>query len=158
MNIFWLDNDPRTCAAYHCDKHVVRMIVEYALILSTVVHQSGAADGVELYEITHQNHPCTKWARENLSNYRALLDLALACCEEYTERYGKVFKTERILRGLPRTIPLPVGELTPVLQVMPDEFKIPGDPVAAYRNLYIQDKVRFAKWKTQPPHWWPYES
>lgn len=30
MNIFVLDLDPKTCAAYHCDKHVVKMIVETA--------------------------------------------------------------------------------------------------------------------------------
>ena len=28
MNIFVLDNDPRQCAEYHCDKHVVKMILE----------------------------------------------------------------------------------------------------------------------------------
>lgn len=28
MNIFVLDNDPRKCAEYHNDKHVVKMILE----------------------------------------------------------------------------------------------------------------------------------
>ena len=28
MNIFHLDEDPETCAVYHCDKHVVKMILE----------------------------------------------------------------------------------------------------------------------------------
>lgn len=35
MNIFFLDLDPKTCAQYHCDKHVVKMIVEYGQLLST---------------------------------------------------------------------------------------------------------------------------
>lgn len=35
MDIFRLDNDPTVCAKYHCDKHVVKMILEYAQILST---------------------------------------------------------------------------------------------------------------------------
>lgn len=35
MNIFVLDRDPRVAAAFHCDKHVVKMIVEYAQLLST---------------------------------------------------------------------------------------------------------------------------
>jgi hypothetical protein len=35
MNIFYLDKDPKTCAQYHCDKHVVKMILEYAQLLST---------------------------------------------------------------------------------------------------------------------------
>lgn len=36
MNIFFLDKDPKICAQYHCDKHVVKMIVELAQLLSTV--------------------------------------------------------------------------------------------------------------------------
>ena len=35
MNIFFLDTDTKQCAKYHCDKHVVKMIVEYAQLLST---------------------------------------------------------------------------------------------------------------------------
>jgi len=35
MNIFYLDPQPRLCAQYHCDKHVVKMILEYAQLLST---------------------------------------------------------------------------------------------------------------------------
>lgn len=35
MNIFALHRDPKIAAAYHCDRHVVKMIVEYAQLLST---------------------------------------------------------------------------------------------------------------------------
>ena len=35
MNIFYLDTVPKNCAVYHNDKHVVKMIVETAQILST---------------------------------------------------------------------------------------------------------------------------
>ena len=35
MNIFYLDKDTKTCAEMHVDKHVVKMIVEYAQLLST---------------------------------------------------------------------------------------------------------------------------
>jgi len=28
MNIFFLDTDTKQCAKYHCDKHVVKMILE----------------------------------------------------------------------------------------------------------------------------------
>lgn len=38
MNIFVLDFDTEVCARYHCDKHVVKMIVEYAQLLSTAHH------------------------------------------------------------------------------------------------------------------------
>lgn len=35
MNIFALDNDPKVAAQMHLDKHVVKMIIEYAQLLST---------------------------------------------------------------------------------------------------------------------------
>ena len=35
MNIFYLDNHTHRCAKQHCDKHVVKMIIEYAQLLST---------------------------------------------------------------------------------------------------------------------------
>ena len=35
MNIFILDTDPKLCAQYHCDSHVVKMILEIAQLLST---------------------------------------------------------------------------------------------------------------------------
>ena len=35
MNIFYLSSNPGECARQHCDKHVVKMIVEYAQLMST---------------------------------------------------------------------------------------------------------------------------
>jgi len=35
LNLFYLDRDPQLCAQMHCDKHVVKMILEYAQLLST---------------------------------------------------------------------------------------------------------------------------
>ena len=35
MNIFYLDSNPTVCAQYHNDRHTVKMIVEYAQLLST---------------------------------------------------------------------------------------------------------------------------
>jgi hypothetical protein len=38
---------------------------------------------------------------------------------------------------------------------MPEEFKVPGDGVAAYRKYYIGAKSKIAKWKyTDPPKWY----
>lgn len=36
MNIFALDKCPKISAKYHCDKHVVKMIIESAQMISTV--------------------------------------------------------------------------------------------------------------------------
>jgi hypothetical protein len=38
MNIFALDESPMFAAQFHCDKHVVKMVLETAQILSTVHH------------------------------------------------------------------------------------------------------------------------
>jgi hypothetical protein len=84
MNIFILDNDPVIAAQEQCDKHVVKMIVESAQMLSTVHRmldgtmerrpsKSGAMlqywklhDEREttLYKACHFNHPSTVWTRE----------------------------------------------------------------------------------------------
>ena len=40
MNIFYLDSNPQKCAEYHCDKHVVKMILESAQLLCGVHHMT----------------------------------------------------------------------------------------------------------------------
>jgi len=40
MNIFYLDSNPQKCAEYHCDKHVVKMILESAQLLSITLVSS----------------------------------------------------------------------------------------------------------------------
>ena len=49
MNIFYLNESPETCAQMHCDKHVVKMIIEYAQLLSTA-HR--VIDGNPYYDKT----------------------------------------------------------------------------------------------------------
>jgi hypothetical protein len=37
---------------------------------------------------------------------------------------------------------------------MPDEYKIPGDAVKAYRRFYIAEKRYFARWsRRDKPEW-----
>ena len=43
-------------------------------------------------------------------------------------------------------------------QAMPDEYKIPGDPVQAYRAFYLGEKAHFAKWtRREAPAWFVQE-
>ena len=60
MNIFLLDYNLDICASYHNDKHVVKMILEYAQLLSTCNRFIGMNEG---YKMTHFNHPCAVWVR-----------------------------------------------------------------------------------------------
>lgn len=44
VNVFMLDHDPAAAARAHCDRHVVKMIVETAQLLSTAWHRLHNAD------------------------------------------------------------------------------------------------------------------
>jgi hypothetical protein len=152
VNIFILDHDVKRCAQAHNDKHVVKMILETAQLLSTVHWQTG---GQAPYKQTHVNHPCSVWARESLANYMWLCELGLELCKEYTHRYGKVHKSEEIIRYLTEYLPpLSNKGMTPFAQAMPNECKA-NDAVTAYRKYYIQEKGGMAKWsKRERPYWY----
>jgi hypothetical protein len=89
MNIFVLDSDPSTCAKMHCDKHVVKMILESAQMICTTHHQ--CRNPKLKYDIpykqTHVNHPCNRWLRDSLANYLWLVDLTKSLNNEYKYRY-----------------------------------------------------------------------
>ena len=181
MNIFYLHEDPQVSAKMHCDKHVVKMIIEYAQMLSTahrmldgkvvkkpsvsgktMVKHYDLYEGMDdlegemtYYRAVHFNHPCSVWTRESNKNYLYLYRLFCELCDEYTHRYGKVHSTDSLLRDLLMSPPTKIkeGGLTTMPQAMPDHCKKP-DSVDAYRTYYIQEKKRFAKWtRRQIPHW-----
>ncbi len=153
MNIFILDTDPIKAAQYQCNKHVVKMIVESAQMLSTAYH-----DVVAPYRHTHVNHPCSLWARWSFQNFVWLVAHAKELCSEYTKRYKKVHKTEAIIDWFIANPPnLPDRGLTPFVIAIKDQKYHLTDAVSSYRAYYIGDKARFAKWspKAAPPSWWP---
>ena len=63
MNIFVVDHDPFVAAKMLCDKHVVKMILETAQLLSTAHHLTGSPLACKLYKMTHKNHPSAVWVR-----------------------------------------------------------------------------------------------
>jgi hypothetical protein len=144
MNIFFLSFDPKRAAEYHCDKHVVKMILETAqLLYSAHWTVSRSALPQNAYRNTHYNHPCAVWARASLSNYVWLTQLGLALCAEYTFRYRRTHKTESHLRWLASHPPSLVDYgITRLPQAMPIEYKHPN-PVRAYRSYYLGAKSRF---------------
>jgi hypothetical protein len=152
MNIFILSTDPKRSAKYHSDKHVVKMILESAQMLSTAIWESG---GEAPYRSAYKNHPCTVWARTSRQNFIWLTDLALALCEEYTYRYGKYHKSEEVIRYAKANIPdIPNIGLTPFAQAMPEQYKN-ENPVKAYRDYYIAEKKDINTWKyTKTPKWY----
>ena len=70
MNIFCLDEDPIKAVQMMCDKHIVKMILESAQLMSTAHRELDGDNANEnLYKSTHKNHPSAKWVRESLWNY-----------------------------------------------------------------------------------------
>ena len=142
MNLFVLDFNPRIAAEHHCDKHVVKMILETAQLLYTAHWILNPEDmPPDSYKKTHVNHPCAIWVRESLSNYIWATELGLWLCNEYTHRYGKIHKTQRHLEWLSTNIPKELVDIgiTEIRQAMPIECKRPN-PVEGYRNYYIEKK------------------
>ena len=137
MNIFYLDTCPIRAAQQQCDKHVVKMILESAQMLSTAHHEFGSDRAV--YKSTHKNHPSTVWARECTANYIWLYVHMMALGMEYTKRYGKSHLTIKkccdALLEPPEGMP-ECAQHTPPPQCMPDEYKR-YDAVEAYRLYYI---------------------
>ena len=176
MNIFYLHNDTKVCAEMHNDKHTVKMILEYAQLLSTAhrvldgtisvgLSSSGRKktsyvlmDNSEsvLYTATHINHPSAIWVRQSHANYVWLYRMFGSLMDEYTYRYGKVHACNRLADALSnRPFNLPKGEFTEPTPAMPDDIKIAGDSVASYRNYYIKSKSHLANWKKRNvPVWY----
>ena len=179
MNIFVLDLDPELCASYHCDKHLVKMITEHNQILGSIAYtargvmrkkditpefvnkhfqgfpRSDENSNPKPYGIGYKNHPCTSWAAKSLGNYRWLCILNAEMCKEYTRRYGRKHAGEEITRWYATNHPeLPMLDVTPFAQAMPEDCKNP-DAVVAYRQYYKKHKARIAKWAhSQIPHWY----
>lgn len=175
MNIFYLDKCTTTCAQYHNDKHVVKMILEYAQLLSTAHRVLDGKEYVDdssgrkmkrwrlgtpeveniLYKATHINHPSAVWARENNSNYKWLYCLWRDLMVEYTYRYGRVHACDKlsgVLARAPKNIP--ENYLTQPTPAMPDEYKVRNDSLTSYRNYYRYGKAHLNSWKNRPiPAW-----
>ena len=147
MNIFFLHKNPKKCAKYYVDQHVVKMILETAQLLCTAIWSCG---GTAPYKSTHANHPCAVWTRQSKDNWNWLYSLAVALCEEYTYRYGKVHATQEIVQNL-KVPDLPEKEFVNPPQCMPDCYK-DENTIIAYRNYYIIGKIRLHCFKTR--HAW----
>ncbi len=145
MNIFALDQDPAQAARWHTDKHVVKMILESAQILCSVFHLQGIKAP---YKLTHENHPCCKWARESLENFSWLFKHSYALHTQYQIRYKKTHKTFDVLAWIAQNkseLKFKSRALTPFAQAMPEEFK--------YKNYYKFGKKHLHKWKLNRPEW-----
>ena len=181
MNIFILDKDPKQAAVQQCDKHIVKMVLESAQMLSTAHRlldgtltrrpsKSGKTmskyyalsnDFMErnLYKAVHFNHPCTVWTMESLHNYHWHYNHFTALAEEYEYRYNKEHKSWSLL-SIPLSLApanIPTVPQTPFKLAMGSnpECMDPEDPVGSYRKFYKTKQARFSMdWTNRSvPNW-----
>ena len=180
MNIFALSSVPEVAARWHCDKHVVKMILESAQMLSTA-HR--VLDGMEerrssvsgktmsrywelpddrenkLYKAVHMKHPSTLWTMESHMNYKWHYQLFKCLCKEYSYRYGKVHVSETKLLDILKDIPKNIKKsyMTPFALAMGSnpECMNYDDPIGSYQKFYQTKQKRFSMtWKNrETPHW-----
>jgi hypothetical protein len=175
MNIFILSWNIQQCVEAHFDKHVVKMILELAQLLS-ITHFVLKSPKYELWRNqglvykapkSHINHPCAIWTRQHRNNYMYTCLLAQALCREYFYRYGQYknyhHKSEKIINHcyynepiFPKcTLPLiGIHKVTKPAQAMPDKYKH-KNTIEAYRNWYrSEEKSHITTWKDRKqPSW-----
>jgi hypothetical protein len=184
MNIFYLDHNPAQAAEWMVDKHVVKMILESAQLLSTAhrvidgeqkisqrlvpgtlenpkyrKHTSWVlpdARDYTMYAATHINHPSAVWCRQSIENYNWLADHFFALMAEYTYRYNKTHKCYGELSYMLQSPPknLEAYDMTLMPSAMDDQYKISDDPIVNYRNYYKVGKARMHSWKNRQPPEW----
>jgi hypothetical protein len=177
MNIFYVNSDPEVAARNMVDRHVVKMILETAQLLSTAhrvidgeeyVGQSqsgrkakrwrlsGNVDAI-MYAATHINHPSAVWVRENSANYNWLYDHLLALGREYTHRYGRTHLTIDKLKDILEDAPENIEQsnvMTKMPSCMDKQYIISLDPIINYRNYYNYGKTDLLRWSNRtPPQW-----
>jgi len=169
MNIFFLIGNPTLCARWHCDKHVVKMILESTQILYTCQHMNGGTAQVEEsaplclttgkrgYKNHAVNHPSVKWARNSLAHYIWLCWLGIALVKEHMYRFRskKVHSCLAHLEWLMANYPSGYVEcawLSDPTPAMPNEYKV-EDVEQSYINYYKGSKTRMLKWsrRSVPP-------
>lgn len=181
MNIFYIDENPIQAAQWMVDKHVIKMILESAQLLSTA-HR--VLDGIEIdyvkinpetgksrkakkwvlhdgrdsviYSATHINHPSAIWCRKSVENYNWLVEHFFALMGEYTYRYGKNHKCYGEISFMLSTPPknLKDYDWTPMPSCMDEKYIISNNPLTNYRNYYKLGKSSIHSWKIRnPPDW-----
>lgn len=151
MNIFILDENLNKSIEYHVDKHIVKMPLEAAQMMSTALwvddllgyipraltKEEQAILNKRKKEIaslpqdqrplspylpTMYNHPCTIWVRTSYENYAYTFNYAAELCDEYTYRYGKIRELEGIVKNFKIPKNLPNLGLTQFALALSDKF------------------------------------
>ena len=135
MNIFVLDPDPKIAASYHCDQHLHKMILGSAQMLSTAMWKWYPECRPYLYKPAYENHPCTLWVKQSISNAAWLAHLMQELqeiryslgCEEHSAMKIK----SHFWAWSPENIPK-----------NRENFVFAGPPSIEIRNLSVPEKYK----------------
>lgn len=162
MNVFYVDADPEVAARSLCDKHVSKMCLESAQIVSTVVRETLSVTDAALYKSTHVNHPIVQWTGKATANFLWVAIHGLALSDEWQFRYvhDNPHKSAAIilqaLQYLPALDKVLKGWRSVPPACMPAQYRNAMSTIASYRNYYHKVKAYMAKWEKgrKPPYWW----
>jgi hypothetical protein len=179
MNLFFLHCNPSECAKHHCDKHVVKMILEIVQMLYTAHIVLGTENLPEGHyrKISNHIHPTAVWIRKCKQNYLYAAEVALSIAYEYTHRYNKIHSCQSHAEWLFQNLPvfnefqdysgskkkivfatndffISLG-ITPIPLCMPDDCYC-DDPIKSYRKYYLMYKKHFVKWTSRGIPFWFY--
>lgn len=157
MNIFAVETCPIKSARSLPDRHVTKMVLETAQMLSVVFSKHywdiGTVSKVngepfKTEKGAFKNHPCTKWAAEEIQNCAWLIQHGCSLTSEFHYRYGHHHKLRDSLFECKKLFHRVVGE--PIVihsmvdhfaRAMPEDIKFDTsiDDVTAYRK-YLNTK------------------
>lgn len=149
MNIFYLSRNPKKCARYQTDAHVVKMPTETCQLLCNVLFIYGLEAP---YKPFNPNHPCCLWAAKSKHNWIWLKSLGLELCKEFTHRYGRRHKCHSIIESLECPPEMPDIPFTDPFLAMPDVYKS-TNAINSYRRFYYHDKKRMFFLKSGEWRW-----
>lgn len=174
MNIFAVDTDPVKAARQLPDRHVTKMILESAQMLSIVfskhywdIGEVMKVDGTpfKTQKGAFKNHPCTIWVADSFPNCAWLIQHACGLCDEFSLRYGKlhgltksIFETKKLYHRETRSTILDHLSVVNFARAMPDEFKFDDtiSDVTAYQR-YVATKpwvtTNYLRIPTRKPNW-----
>ena len=178
MNIFAVDADPISSARMLPDKHVTKMILESAQMLSIVysthywdIGEVAKVDGTPFKTAkgAFKKHPCTIWAAESHANCAWLIQHACGLCSEFVYRYGKqhgltesLFDVKRLFQNITGDAITVFRNVQGFARAMPEDIKFDDsiDDITAYRKYvntkpwvyynYLRKPNRRPDWLTEP--------
>lgn len=157
MNIFVVNENPFISATQLPDKHIVKMPLESAQMIS-VIYSKWYYDWGDVYKAdgtpyqtkggAFRNHPCTQWAAKSYQNLAWLIAHGIHLCTEYNKRYGKIHSCNKTLFDAKKIFHKKTNKAITIYsyasdfaRAMPDELKYDNtiSTIEAYQR-YVASK------------------